>query len=716
MRESETIAKRGTYEEMRAHGDHDTKLYCVMWDIERPRLVEIGLATAVYFDKYECSIPESIRKYPGFFRREVVVKLSLVPWYERIGDLYASGSRGSTTREVDFSRMDDMDYMHGTATTVEGGAVVSVIKTRQLNDGVFSPAVYAKRVAALATNELRPLDYKHPDGHTTNSGPSLAYPRFITAKKRVHISVSRIFVGEGESNIVARSYQEGQQPRREAGNFDNVKSLNDDGFIGAGVDLRERIRVRDTENNNVNMGASGGIYCEFWTHRNAPEECATDHNRDSFKYSQKLGRACELARAKDANTTWYYEIRDVVMISTTTAMCDSIEWPEAQDIFVKVSSDFGIATVSVLPALDVTHPSDEDRRISKTVVADNGGFADKSDVKDIVQGRYEYGAGLNYFLKETPTKRPYITYVHPHAQFAYSDDHESQRQRIYVFGGHFPKEELRIKRGMHHNKEVHLRPNESALAVDEAVYTRGYKCVFHSPLLHKEQPGFETPVKVNLDNYASRFREEQVNVPVNIEISKNKKHTINPDGSNRTYMSYSERRVEYPAEWLSSGLLTCGYAPLGSALGVYYGLPVKGHFQGAVSETADMNVGSGLENKGSQVYEDFSVQVSIFYGDEKLGETSILYVNQLQENLFIPRKVVFDHRNGGDAEVVVRTMGDRDFDGLFFARGAGSGHDPQSSFAASEVWHHSYCVFEPGFTGSGDTRSDTTRQGKSVAA
>jgi hypothetical protein len=92
-----------------------------------------------------------------------------------------------------------------------------------------------------------------------------------------------------------------------------------------------------------------------------------------------------------------------------------------------------------------------------------------------------------------------------------------------------------------------------------------------------------------------------------------------------------------------------------------------------------------------------------------------LYVNQLQENLFIPRKVVFDYRSGGDAEVVVRTMGESDFDGLFFARGAGSGYDPQSALAASEVWHHAYCIFEPGFSGSGDTRSDTTRQGRTVA-
>jgi hypothetical protein len=395
---------------------------------------------------------------------------------------------------------------------------------------------------------------------------------------------------------MSRSYESGQQPRRENGQFENVKSLNDDNLIGAGVDLREKIRVRDTENNNVNMGASGGIYCEFWTHRNAPEECATDHNRDSFKYSQNLGRICENARAKDANTTWYYEVRDVIMISTTTAMCDAIEWPEAQDIFVKVSSDFGIASVTVLPADPA--PADDDRRVTRTVMADNGGFADKSDVKDVVDGRYEYGAGLNAFLKETPTKKPFVTYVHPHAQFAYSDDYESSRQRIYVFGGHFPKEEIRINRGLHHNKEVHLRPNESALTTDEAIYTRSYKCVFHSPLLHKDQPGFETPVKTNLDNFASRYREEQVRVPINEEISKRERYATNPDGSNKTYFSYSERRFEYPAEWLSSGLLTCGYAPLGSALGVYYGLPVKGHFHGALADGDDMSLGSGLENQG----------------------------------------------------------------------------------------------------------------------
>ena len=128
-------------------------------------------------------------------------------------------------------------------------------------------------------------------------------------------------------------------------------------------------------------------------------------------------------------------------------------------------------------------------------------MATEHQIKDVMLGKFEFGAqGVDDFgnpdssgfgelseldlINHNPLMKPFVSYIHPHAQFAYNDDQESERQPIYVFGGFFPKETFAIKKGHHHNREVHLRPNETMTNQDEFQYLKTYKCVFHSPLLH----------------------------------------------------------------------------------------------------------------------------------------------------------------------------------------------------------------------------------------
>ncbi|CAD7952817.1 unnamed protein product, partial [Amoebophrya sp. A25] len=63
---------------------HDTDVFCAVFEEDRQHHIEIVAAPPADSSgrSYTCSVPESIRRFPGKFRRQVYFRLSLVPWHD----------------------------------------------------------------------------------------------------------------------------------------------------------------------------------------------------------------------------------------------------------------------------------------------------------------------------------------------------------------------------------------------------------------------------------------------------------------------------------------------------------------------------------------------------------------------------------------------------------------------------------------------------------
>eukprot|EP00392_Amoebophrya_sp_AT5.2_P004396 g4404.t1 len=271
---------------------HDTDMFCTVFEHDRFHHVEVVEAPPADSSgkAFTCSVPETIRRFPGKFRREIYFRLGLVPWHEYSYFLMSS----ETTRpfEVSERRKYPQEYLEGSGTNAIGGAVVSLLRSRPEHDGDVSPGFELRVENAKMTNEIIPLR----DGEL---GPAIAYPRVMEMNRKTFIAVSRLFTGE--DNVLAEYH------RRDPGNFTASE-------------------MRNVQDLNYLMGSPHGIYCEFWTMRVLPTNVTREYN-----------------------TTYWYERVDALMASATTVLCDAVAWPVAQKIYVKVVPGFATSTVIVTP-------------------------------------------------------------------------------------------------------------------------------------------------------------------------------------------------------------------------------------------------------------------------------------------------------------------------------------------------------------------------------